>query len=260
MLAVVLCTQQLQAQKAIQWLTFEEALKQNAVAPKLILIDLYTEWCGWCKVMDRTTLVDPVIVDYMVKNFYAVRFDAEGSEPVKFFGRVNRYDSLRKENVVVMDTIVFKQMESQQPGRKGTHQLAIALTDGKLSYPTYVILDPNLQRLDMIAGANDAAAFETMLNFFGQGAYKTTSYDDFAKTYKPTATATIRSKTPQAPPVEKSPETPAPIKQATAPKAPVAKKATTVKKPATGSTTKTTKPKTATPVAPKKVTPAKTGN
>lgn len=197
LLAAVLTIHTLQAQNEVNWLTFEEAIKQNATNPKLMIIDLYTDWCGWCKVMDRTTLKDPVVVKYLAKNFYSVRFDAEGSKPVKFFGRVNRYDSLKNETITVMDTIIFKQMESQQPGRKGTHELAVALTDGKLSYPTYVVLDANMQRLDLIAGASDAAEFETMLNFFGQGAYKTTSYQDFAKTYKPTATATIRSNAQQ---------------------------------------------------------------
>lgn len=198
-LAVVLLSGAARAQEALNWMTFEDAVTLTANKPKLMIIDLYTDWCGWCKVMDRTTLVDPVIVKYLQENFYPVRFDAESSAPVKFYGRVSYYDSTANETKIKLDTVVFKQMESAQPGRKGTHQLAMALTDGRLSYPSYVILDPNLQRLDIIAGASDAADFETMLNFFGSGAYKDKSYDDFKKTFKPTATATIRSKT-QAPP------------------------------------------------------------
>lgn len=198
-LTIILCVGSARAQQAVNWLTFEEAVKQNATKPKLMIIDLYTDWCGWCKVMDRTTLVDPVVVKYLQENFYSVRFDAEGSKPVKFFGRVNYYDSTKNETITKMDTIIFKQLESQQPGRKGTHQLAMALTDGRLSYPSYVVLDSNFQRLDIIAGASDAADFETMLNFFGSGAYKDKSYEDFKKDFKPTATAKIRANAPAAP-------------------------------------------------------------
>ena len=39
----------------IEWLTLEEAFARNQKAPRKILIDVYTGWCGWCKVMDKKT-------------------------------------------------------------------------------------------------------------------------------------------------------------------------------------------------------------
>ncbi|UPT66217.1 MAG: DUF255 domain-containing protein [Sphingobacteriales bacterium JAD_PAG50586_3] len=171
--------------QSIKWYTFEEAVKLNKTAPKKIFIDLYTDWCGWCKVMDRTTFADTVVAKYMTDNFYAVKFDAEGKAPVKFYGPMMKYDSLKKERVVVNDTIVFK--HDPTAGRNGTHGLAMALTDGKLSYPTFIILDSNFQRLDIIAGYQQAPVFETQLNYYGSGSNVTIPYDQFVKDFKPKA-------------------------------------------------------------------------
>jgi thioredoxin-related protein len=137
--------------------------------------------------MDRTTFADTVIAKYMTDNYYAVKFNAEGKDPVKFYGPMMKYDSLKKERVVVMDTVVFKHDPNQ--GRNGTHGLALALTDGKLAYPTFVILDSNFQRLDIISGYQQAPVFETQINFYGSGANLTIPYDQFVKDFKPKAVA-----------------------------------------------------------------------
>ncbi len=172
--------------QSIKWYSFEEASKLVRDNPgKKIFIDLYTDWCGWCKVMDRTTFADTVVAKYMTDHYYAVKFNAEGKDPVKFYGPVMKYDSLKKEKVVVNDTIVFKYDPSQ--GRNGTHGLALALTDGKLAYPTFVVLDDKFQRLDIISGYQQAPAFETQINYFGSNSYLTIPFDQFTKTFTPKA-------------------------------------------------------------------------
>ena len=199
LLVLALCAYNLQAQTAapkIKWLSFEQALAENAKAPKFIFVDLYTDWCGRCKVMDKNTFADTVIAKYMSENFYCVKFNAEGKNDVKFFGRVNKFDSLTMQNTVVMDTVVFK--HDPTAGRNGTHQLAIALTDGKLSYPSFVLLDNNIQRLDIIQGYQPPPPFETMLHFFVDGAYKTMSFEDFSKTFTPLSKAPVQQQ-PVAP-------------------------------------------------------------
>jgi thioredoxin-related protein len=195
LLFTVLLAMSVNAQ-SIKWYTFEEAVKLNKTAPKKIFIDLYTDWCGWCKVMDRTTFADTVVAKYMTENFYAVKFNAEGKDPVKFYGPMMKYDSLKKERVVVNDTIVFKY--DATAGRNGTHGLAMALTDGKLSYPTFIILDSNFQRLDIIAGYQQAPVFETQINYYGSGANVTTPYDQFVKDFKPKAQPPAQNGAPGA--------------------------------------------------------------
>jgi thioredoxin-related protein len=67
----------------IEWLTMGEAYKKNEKRPRKIFVDVYTDWCGWCKVMDRKTFSDPEVIEYVNKNYYAVKLNAEGRKEVK---------------------------------------------------------------------------------------------------------------------------------------------------------------------------------
>lgn len=63
--------------ETIKWMGFNEAIEACKKEPKMIFIDVFTDWCGWCKRMDATTFKNPVIAKYMNDKFYAVKFDAE---------------------------------------------------------------------------------------------------------------------------------------------------------------------------------------
>ena len=73
----------LNAQK-VNWMSWDEAVEANKQNPKLIFVDVYTDWCGWCKKMDASTFGNPVIAKYMSENYYAVKFNGEGTEPVTY--------------------------------------------------------------------------------------------------------------------------------------------------------------------------------
>ena len=70
----------------INWLTFEQALDLQKKEPKKIFMDVYTEWCAPCKVMDKVTFQNENVVAYVNDNFYAVKFNGEGNEEFKFMG------------------------------------------------------------------------------------------------------------------------------------------------------------------------------
>ena len=70
------------AQEKIQWISFEDAVERCAKEPKMVFIDVYTDWCGWCKRLDATTYQDSAVVAYINANFHAVKFNAEGSEKI----------------------------------------------------------------------------------------------------------------------------------------------------------------------------------
>ena len=67
-------------------MSFEEAVERCAKEPKMVFIDVYTDWCGWCKRMDQSTFANPVIAQYMNDHFYAVKFDAERQDTITFQG------------------------------------------------------------------------------------------------------------------------------------------------------------------------------
>jgi len=147
----------------IKWISFEEAVKQHKENPKPILVDVYTDWCGFCKKMDKYTYSNSVIINYINSNFYAVKLDGEGKKDITF----NDY------------TFKFK-----NEGRRGYHEFAAALLDGKLSYPTTVFLNEKLELLDRVPGYLDTNTMEKVINFFGSKKFETESWADFEKNFQ----------------------------------------------------------------------------
>lgn len=152
-----------QAQK-INWLSFEEAIEKSEENPKKILIDLYTDWCKWCKVMDKNTFAHPIIAKYISDNYYAVKFNAESTDPVNFKGH---------------------KFENQNRGSRSPHDLAVALTQGKLSYPTYVFMDESHQIIHVQPGYIKPKQFEPMINYIEQEMYlKKKPFDQYVENFE----------------------------------------------------------------------------
>ncbi|MCQ2317640.1 MAG: DUF255 domain-containing protein [Bacteroidales bacterium] len=149
------------AQK-INWMSFEEAVKLNETAPKKIFIDVFTEWCGWCKRMDQTTFINKDVIEYMNENFYAVKFDAEQSDTIVFAG----YTFVNQGGM---------------NGRKGTHQLAATLLQGKMSYPSYVFMNEKNQAITVLPGYVEAKELIPILKYIATDAYMKTTYQDYIK-------------------------------------------------------------------------------
>ncbi|MCO5233940.1 MAG: DUF255 domain-containing protein [Chitinophagales bacterium] len=156
------------ADSTIQWMTFEEAVKRAETDknPKNIFIDFYTHWCGWCKVMDKQTFADPNVAKLMNKYFYPVKFDAESKEPITFKGQ--KYGFVAS-------------------GRNGYHELAANIMQGKLSYPTFIFLNPKFEIITPISGFVKPEEFEPIVNFLGQNLYMQPNggnWEEYRKNYK----------------------------------------------------------------------------
>lgn len=149
----------------VKWMSFEEAVAKAKVHKKKIFIDVYTDWCGWCKVMDKKTFDDPHVAKLLNDEFYAVKFNAEQREDLQFSG------------------YTFKFVES---GRSGYHQFAASLLDNKLSYPTVVFLDEEFRRIFPLPGYREAPEFHKILSYVAGGQYTKgkTAWEDFEKAYK----------------------------------------------------------------------------
>lgn len=142
----------------VQWMTWDQAMKAMEKQPKKIFIDMYTDWCGWCKRMDETTFVHPSVVEALNKDFYAVKFDAEGKQEITYDGHT------------------FKFIPS---GSRGVHELAYALLDGRLGYPSYVYLNEKRERITISPGYKPADSFLKELKYITGEHYKTTGFQDF---------------------------------------------------------------------------------
>lgn len=147
----------------IKWLSIEEAVELNKTNPKKFIIDVYTDWCHWCKVMDKETFQHPEVAKYITENFYAVRLDGEGKKTINFLDRE------------------FKWIDN---GRNGYHELAAALLNGKLSYPSIVYLTEDLKMLTVVPGYTKAPDIEPILHFFAEDLYINTKWEDFRAGFK----------------------------------------------------------------------------
>ncbi|HPR57236.1 MAG TPA: DUF255 domain-containing protein [Bacteroidales bacterium] len=152
----------------VKWYSVEEAVELNSKAKnknkKKFFIDVYTDWCGWCKKMDANTFSDPVIAKYMNEYFWPVKFDAESDAPIIINGQ---------------------QYANPHPGvKKSTHQLAVALLNRRLSYPSFAFLDQEVKLITVLPGYNTPQQLEPVLHFIANEAYKTQTFDQFKATFK----------------------------------------------------------------------------
>ncbi len=152
-----------QNEAKLQWYSIEEAVKLNEKTPKKFLIDVYTDWCGWCKVMDQRTFSNPTIASLINKYYYPVKLNAEQKQDIVLGGKTYKFVA---------------------QGNKGYHELAAALLNGNMSYPSIVYLDENLNMLQPIPGFQTVEQIEPILVFFGTNASKTTQWEDFSKSFK----------------------------------------------------------------------------
>src|SRR4028119_431835 len=100
-----------------EWMTLEQVATSMQKERRPILIDLYTDWCGWCKVMDKKTYSNRNVATYLQQKFYIVKINAEGTQSISWNGKTYKFN----------------------PNYK-TNEFAIYLTKGQLSYPTTVII------------------------------------------------------------------------------------------------------------------------
>ncbi|MEL4307493.1 thioredoxin family protein [Joostella sp. CR20] len=138
----------------IEWLTWEQAIEKSATdeQPKKIFVDVYTDWCGWCKKMDKDTFNNPEVAAYMKANFYMVKMDAEGKEDIEYMGKTFKYVG---------------------QGKRGYHELAAALLQGKMSFPTVIFLNENVEIISPVPGYQKPDSFLKVAKYFGEEIYKT---------------------------------------------------------------------------------------
>lgn len=84
-LFLIFGTLAIQAQE-IKWMTLDEALAKQKKNPKPIFMDVYTDWCGPCKMLDQNTFQDKAVSEYLTANYYAVKFNAEGNSSITYRG------------------------------------------------------------------------------------------------------------------------------------------------------------------------------
>jgi thioredoxin-related protein len=146
----------------VKWYSIEEAMAMIKKEPRKIVIDVYTTWCKWCKVMDTATFNNPVVAAYLNQKFYPVKFNAEQHADVILEGKTYKF---------------------VPGGGRGYHELAAELLNGNLGYPSIVFLDEKANMIQPMQGYIKAKQFDQIIKFLGEDLYKTQKWEDFLTTY-----------------------------------------------------------------------------
>ncbi len=175
-------TLSLAGQSEVEWLTWEQALERMKVEKRKIIVDVQTTWCSWCKKMDARTYKKESIATKINEEFYAIRFDGEHKEDIIFNNKIYSYVS--------------------GFGKKGYHELAKEIMNGRMSYPTTVFMDENLKVIQPIPGFQGETTFRMIMDYFSGNFYTHTPWHKFERNYsrlgQPTTPANIQ---PQVQPV-----------------------------------------------------------
>lgn len=172
-LAVILLgTGAVSAQEEVKWYSIEEAIQLTSQEPRVLLIDVYTDWCGWCKRMDAITFSNPEVAAAMNRDFYPVKLNAEG-----------------KEDIVIGDR-TYKFVAS---GRNGYHEMAAIVTNGRLSYPTISYVDPQGKVLQAAPGYKTPDQFRVYLEYYSGETYKQQTFQEFSSQYADRETTVIEN-------------------------------------------------------------------
>ncbi len=73
--------------KEPQWKKFDEGLQLAKKTGKKVLVDVYTDWCTWCKTMDTSTYSDKKIQEYLAKNYVVIKLNAEANGKISYAGK-----------------------------------------------------------------------------------------------------------------------------------------------------------------------------
>ncbi len=154
-----------QSTNEINWISWDEVEAKMEKEPRKVLVDVYTKWCGPCKIMNKTTFQDKNVVDYINEHYYAIKFDAEGPDAVNFRGTVYKNEGY----------------QPNKPGRNSTHDLtkAIAPVKGRIAYPTIVYLDEDFKILSPVQGLQRPPQIMPILSYFAEDAYKDQTWEEY---------------------------------------------------------------------------------
>jgi thioredoxin-related protein len=145
----------------LQWMSLQEAETAMQKEKRPILIDLYTDWCGWCKVMDKKTYSNANVITYLQNKFYPVRLDAETRATLHWGNKDYGYNAGSR-----------------------TNDLAIYLTYGRLSYPTTVIIPTDNSGPQPVPGYHEPKEFELIVRYFGDGKFGKQPFEEYQKGFK----------------------------------------------------------------------------
>jgi thioredoxin-related protein len=158
--------------QSVKWMSLDEAIELQKKSPKKIVMDVYTNWCGPCKMLDKNTFQNPDVAKYINQYFYAVKFNAEGNSKLTYNGKTYGNPNYKEELA---------------NRRNGVHEFTYYLRVN--SYPTVVYFDEKGNLLTSIIGYKTPQEIELFLKLFGEDKHKELKtqedFNNYATTFVP---------------------------------------------------------------------------
>lgn len=173
---IACCVQSTFAQ--VKWLTIEEAMRLQDSVPKTVMIDMYTDWCGWCKKMDAETFSNPDLAAYINANFYPVKFNAETRDTIMYPVKIK--DEKTGETITE-----YRSFTNQHDYDRSSHSLAQMLLNGKMSYPSIVYIDYE-GNVVPIPGFMSVENIEPILVYFAERINKYSDWGEYMNCFNAT--------------------------------------------------------------------------
>lgn len=145
----------------INWMTVEEVQEKMKTEPRKVYVDIYTDWCHWCKVMDKKTFASKDVIEYMNANYYCIHLNAESK-----------------------NIITFNDKKYGLAPNSRTNALAIEWTQGKLSYPTSVFFDEGFVNPMPVPGFLEVETMEMVAKYITENKHKSMPFERFKSTFK----------------------------------------------------------------------------
>ncbi len=137
------------ASGGVKWVTFDEGLSQAKKEKKFLLVDFFTDWCKWCKVMDEKTYSDPGVQKTISENFIMARVNPEKPGTVHFMGQEYQNSQF-----------------AQAAGVTGYPSTGIFTSDGKF--------------VTLVTGYLDIPKFNSLVAYIKEGHYKKLAFQDYS--------------------------------------------------------------------------------
>lgn len=132
----------------LKWYSFNEGMALAKKQNKQVLVDVYTDWCGWCKVMDQQTYADPGVTRYLNEKYVLIKLNPEKDGPVTFRG---------------------KQFAASE----------FSAGIGVDGYPATAFFDASEQMITLVPGFVKAPEFLNIIRYIGEKKYNQMSFEEF---------------------------------------------------------------------------------
>jgi thioredoxin-related protein len=146
----------------LDWKEWQAASSSGEMSGKT-LVYIYTDWCNLCKKIETEAFANPGISSLIDNNFTLVGFNAENREEMSFQDK--KYKFVRD-------------------GKVAYHELAAHLLNGRLSFPSIVVFDENMEPVQIIHGYQSVAQLNMVLQYYGKDYYKNTPWTSFQRSYE----------------------------------------------------------------------------